>query len=377
MLRFVSGGVIQMISRRDFIKLSSLGLIGVGLPRCGGDDDDVGRAEFGFHLNPVLINGTNSQAFSGNPTKSLGSDPDTKYFSYQTPSGIRYLPLPLENGLAKAYPASEDYERIKRIGDFVSCNLWELYWNDPQDGPEMRNIIERCAGNALNLIIRLEDTTRIANHPNAGPTDEEWFVNTFEPYVRSVVRYARGKVFAYQVWNEPWESSAGHYMLGPTGELITNQEYIDFLARVRSVIKSEDPGVDVLNAGLCSIVESDFNSRVKDLLDRGIQDYTDIFNFHYYTDGHVSSEDELKLIELDLKIDKDVIITETNHINPYAGAAEKLATITDIRKVVSRWFTLRGMIAFAWNAGTADSELLPWAIKDTALEELLYEEFNQ
>ncbi|MBI4775416.1 MAG: twin-arginine translocation signal domain-containing protein [Deltaproteobacteria bacterium] len=192
-----------MLSRRDFIKLSGLGLVGAALPRCGGDDDDVGRAEFGFHLNPVLINGTGAQSFSGAQIKSLGSDPDTKYFSYETPAGIRYLPLPLENGLTKAYPTQEDYERIKRIGDFVTSNLWELYWNDPQDAQEMRNVIERCAGNALNLIIRLEDTTRIANHPNAGPSDEEWFVNTFEPYVRSVVLYAKGKVFAYQVWNEP------------------------------------------------------------------------------------------------------------------------------------------------------------------------------
>ena len=364
-----------MITRRDFIKLSSLGLIGASLPRCGSDDD-IGRTEFGFQLNPVLLNGTSSQTFGTDLSNGQGSDPDRKYFSYESPSGVRYVPLPLENGLFKAYPTSEDYQRMKRIGDFVTCNLWELYWNDSQDGPEMRNIIERCAGNALNLIIRLEDTTRIANHPNAGPTDEEWFVNTFEPYVRSVAQYARGKVFAYQVWNEPWETASGRYMLGPTGEMITNQEYIDFLARVRSILKAEEPGVDVLNAGLTSIVESGFNSRAKDLLDMGIEDFTDIFNFHYYTDGHVDTEEELKLIELDIKIDEDVIITECNHINPYASASEKLNTIKDIRKVVTRWYKLRGLFAFAWNAGTADTDLLPWAIKDTALEELLYEEFN-
>ncbi|MBI4775417.1 MAG: hypothetical protein HY788_14810 [Deltaproteobacteria bacterium] len=71
-----------------------------------------------------------------------------------------------------------------------------------------------------------------------------------------------------------------------------------------------------------------------------------------------------------------MIITEANHINPEATDAEKLEAIRDIRKVVSRWFNLRGLFAFAWNTGTADSHLVPWAIKDTALEELLYQEFN-
>lgn len=330
---------------------------------------------FGFHLNPVLLNGSNILGFEKSIHYLREPQPGDRYFPYTTHDGTRFVQLPLADGLVKSYPTLEDYQRLKRIGDFVVCNIWKSYWEDPEDGPEMRKVIDGCASNGLLLIIRIEDTSRISNHPNPGPTNEEWFTQSFEPYVRSLAQYGKGKVFAYQVWNEAWESS--RYMLGPTGQMISNREYIDHLARVGSVIRSEDPSVDIFNSALTSIVESQYNSRTKDLLNMDIEDHINIFNFHYFPHGEVSFSEQLKLFELGFRISKDVIITESNHIDPLASDIEKFNAIRDVEDEVSEVFELRGVMAFAWNAGTADVTLLHWAIKDTPLEDMLYNEYNK
>ncbi|MBI4773527.1 MAG: choice-of-anchor D domain-containing protein [Deltaproteobacteria bacterium] len=329
---------------------------------------------FGFHLNPVLLNGPGALRFEKNVHYLRKPQPDDRYFSYFSPDGTRFVQLPLADGLVKSYPTPEDYQRLKGIGDFVVCNIWKSYWDDPVDGPEMRKVIDGCASNGLLLIIRIEDTSRISNHPTPGPTDESWFVTSFEPYVRSLVQYGKGKVFAYQVWNEAWEPS--RYLLGPTGQMISNGEYIDHLARVGSVIRSEDPSVDIFNSAMTSIVESQYNSRTKDLLDMDIEDHINIFNFHYFPHGEVSFGEQLKLLELGFLISKDVIITECNHIDPLVTDSDKFNAIMDVRNEVSEVFELRGVMAFAWNAGTADPTLLIWAIKDTPLEDMLYNEYN-
>ena len=328
----------------------------------------------GFHLNPVLLNGPSVLGFDKNVHYLREPQSGDRYFPYSSPDGTRFVQLPLTDGLVKSYPTLDDYQRLKRIGDFVVCNIWKSYWEDPVDGPEMRKVIDGCASNGLLLIIRLEDTTRISNHPNLGPTDENWFVQSFEPYVRSLVQYGKGKVFAYQVWNEAWEPQ--RYMLGPTGQMISNREYIDFLARVGSVIRSLDSSVDIFNTALTSIVESQYNSRTKDLVDMDIEDHINIFNFHFYPHGEVDFGEQLKLLELGFLISKDVIVTETNHIDPFASDTEKINAIRDVVDEVSEVFELRGVMAFAWNAGTADVGLLLWAIKDTPLEDMLYNEYN-
>ncbi len=361
-------------SRREFLKLVSLALAGTMLPSCSSGGSDVGREAFGFHLNPVLLNSTGSSAL-GKSLKALApTDPDAPFFSYSTGLGVRHVQLPLADGLTKAYPTEDDYQRMKRIGDFVISNIWKGYWEDAQDAREMRNVIERCAGNGLYLTIRLEDQTRNSNYAYAAATDETWFVNEFEPYIRSVAQYAKGRAYAYQVWNEAWHPD--RYMLGPTGAKITADEYVTFLARVRSILKAEDPDALVLNSGMTSIVESYYNSITKDLLDAGLEDYTDQFNFHYYSDGGVDASTEAKLIEMDMLIDRDVILTECNHIDPTREAEGKLNAIRAIREAIARWFHMKGLFVFCWNAGTADEELLPWAVKGTELEELLYQEFN-
>ncbi len=330
--------------------------------------------EFGFHLNPVMLNGSFEGGAYREPSKSIGAASRARFFSYETPVGTRHVKLPLAASLSKAYPTDEDYKRMKAIGDIVVSNIWLSYWDDAGDRPEMEKIIDRCAGYGLLLIVRLEDQSRISNYPTPGPSDDTWFTEVWEPYVRSIVEYGKGKVFAYQVGNEVWEPS--RYMLGPTGEKISNGEYIDFLARTRELILSIDPGVDVYNSALTSIVESGYNPRVKDLLDMDIEDYTNIFNFHYFPHGEVDFDEFLKLLELSFYIDDDVIITECNHIDPEASDQDKYEAIMDVMDEVSGLFSLRGTLAFAWNAGTADQTLLPWVIKDTSLEQMLYDHFN-
>ncbi len=363
-----------MMHRRTFIKLTGAAFLAAALPGCGSSGEDVDRSGFGFHLNPVMINGPALQGFHKGVYYIHEPRDTDSYFSYETPLGVRHLQLPLLNGLAKSYPVDQDYHRMKEIGDFVVSNIWEHYWNSSEDAQEMRNVIERCAGNALKLIVRLEDVSRISNHPQAGPTDETWFTESFEPYVRSIVQYGIGKIWGYQVWNEAWEPN--RFLLGPTGSMITNEQYIQHLARVRAIIKEEDPGAVVTNSAMTSIVESQYNSRTKNLLKAGLESHTDFFNFHYFAHGSVSAEDELKLIELDTMLDKDVLVTEVNHIVPTSTDQSKFETIMKIRAAVARWFKMRGLMAFCWNAGTADTELVPWVIKDTPLEDLLRREFN-
>jgi Glycosyl hydrolases family 39 len=97
--------------------------------------------------------------------------------------------------------------------------------------------------------------------PRAG---EEW-----DRYVEAVTHHYRGKVGAWEVWNEPWSKNFW------TG---TPAEYAELVARTRRVIKAADPGALVIG-GCFSPAFPQFTQGV---LRAGGLEAMDVVSYHDY-----------------------------------------------------------------------------------------------
>lgn len=274
----------------------------------------------------------------------------------KTQFGVHLLPLAItEQGAL--FPTADDYQRISVVGEYVVSNFPVVWWHDFK--PQLKSLIDNCHVRNLKLIIRLEDWFVHTNVPGAHAADAEWFANTFAPYVRDVVQYGLGRVWAYQVGNEVWEQA--RFMLGPTGAEITAAEYVLWLKTTQEVIHEIDPFVHVLNAGVTTITEDRYFEKAKRLLAAGVEQYTDLFNVHLYLEE--IEQREINAVNALSKLSRlDWIVTEINHSNPFASNEQKLEAIQFMWDLL--WHHGKGTVAILGFCWQYDANLAGWAIKD-------------
>jgi len=339
------------------------------LPSCGGGAPDattpeapLTRERFGAHVLPVELYRVDAAAM-----KSINPH---RWFPLANAYGISLDPA-LE--IEFRYPTSTDIERISTIGGFAATNFFK-WWVDRDDTrPHVFDLIDYCDAVGIKLIGRLEDTTRYSNYADPQPTDERWFREDWTPYVETMAARGKGKVYAWQVWNEAWEPS--RFMLGPEGQEITEVEYVAFLRDTRALIKSIDPDALVLNSGITSITESYYNALTKRLIDAGMLQYTDLFNFHYYTDS-IDNEDKRRIRGIaDRTGSMPWIIAEANHINPNASDTAKWNMIQRIWNACGSYGkTPTALLGFVWRS----DDFLPagWTMEER-LEKVILEEWRR
>ena len=328
------------------------------LPACGGGidggtpDAPLTKDRFGAHVLPAEM-----VPDAGSALKQI--DPH-QWFPLARGYGISLdpaSPLDWTRGYAGAspstfvfrYPGQSDFERMGRLGAWAVTNFFK-WWVDRDDTrPRVFDLMDYCNAFDIKLIGRLEDTTRYSNYAEPGPTDSRWFREDWTPYVERMAARGKGKMHAWQIWNEAWEPS--RFMLGPTGEQITEAEYTALLRDTREIIKAIDPDVLVLNSGITSITESYYNGVTKRLIDAGMLEYTDLFNFHYYTDG-IDDSDKRRIRGIaDRTGDMPWVITEANHINPNASDAAKWNMIKKIWDACGSYGrTPVALLGFVWRS---------------------------
>lgn len=262
----------------------------------------------------------------------------------------------------------QDFQGAARIGQWAVLNVPRQFWQGPE-ASKVRAAMAACKRYQLRCIVRLEDQDIVATAPQARrkATSEAWFQNTFAPYVRQVVRFGRGKVWGYQVLNEPWYPQ--WQVLGPAGSAITPTEYIDLLRRTRQAVRAEDPAARVLMAGLVSITGSDTAARARSLVQLGILQHSDLFNFHMYSEGKPSSQilDRIDGVA-QLVGPHPTIITECNHLREHYDDYAKFTTLAAIwRANRTRFSNLVAQVAYVWRAPGGQG----WQIQGTQLEQLL------
>ncbi|MBF0495193.1 MAG: hypothetical protein HQK58_01245 [Deltaproteobacteria bacterium] len=334
------------------------------------------KKRFGFHMVPVEIHLTagNASTPSDRPTQP------TILWPVRQPGGsLTWLNLARHESSGQlmevtagsrvasiTYPDTADFIRCAQLGSWLVANIYTDWWVDDSLRPHLKAFIDQAAAAGLKLIVRTEDTTRYSSSPQAQPTDETWFQNRWTPYVTQMVQYGAGKVWGYQIWNEAWNPS--DYVLGPTGAMITTDEYVRNLSRTRDLIKNIDPNAAVVMVGLTSIIESEHFAIAVDLLGKGVEQVSDYFNFHYYP-KEIDVGDFLRIYPISTLSTNPWIITECNNFFVSADSATKWKSISDIWTAVDGWGkTPQALMAFLWNSSDG---LEGWAIKGTPLEKII------
>jgi len=269
------------------------------------------------------------------------------------------------------YPTEADFDRIAALGKYVVINPNTAFLKSVEIGDAALEAIDLAYSRNLFSIVRLDynRSVRDGTNPNPTPTNQYWFEHEWAPYVNRVVNYGlTRRVWAYQICNEVFEES--HPMVGPTGADITPEEYVDLLGNTAELIKSIDPNVYILNAGITSPVEDRYYPIAVRLLNAGMERWIDYTNWHYYTRG-IDDDERSRIMHLRALSELPWVITEANHIDPGVPPERKW----NIIKSIYREMAPELICSFIWQGDDANSP--KWTIKDTGLEELILEEWNR
>lgn len=153
------------------------------------------------------------------------------------------------------------------------------YWVDEAEKAGVKSLVILGFGN-----------TAFAESDVKVPTiDDEEYFNKFLEYVRYVVKNCKGKVEAYEIWNEP-----NH---GPFNYQIANKldyepaDYAELVKAVSAIIREEDENAKIV-AGAHLLGGTKDSGWMEGLFSAGIGNYIDAFSIHVYTHGK-APEDEM------------------------------------------------------------------------------------
>jgi len=137
--------------------------------------------------------------------------------------------------------------------------------------PRWDDIVEDAYRNHLKVLLILDYGNRWYER-GAKPTTAT-AIAAFARYADFVARHFKGKVYAYEIWNE-WDNKIGYTMPGsPVG-------YVDLLKAVYPALKSTDPNALVLGGSMTS--RSIRNGRLAQLVRMGALHYVDGLSLHPY-----------------------------------------------------------------------------------------------
>jgi hypothetical protein len=148
------------------------------------------------------------------------------------------------------------------------------HWETPD------RIIEQIEAHNLKVIVRLGSQPAWASEkvdlPEIGPPDN---LQDFYDYVHAVASRYRGRIEAYQIWNEP--NLAREW----GGRPPSPEEYTELLRVGYRAVKDADPGAIVISAGMAPTTRHD-EAAVPDtyflqgMYDAGAQPYFDVLGVH-------------------------------------------------------------------------------------------------
>lgn len=178
-------------------------------------------------------------------------------------------------------------------------------------------------------------------HPNPGPPAniEDWRV-----FVRTVVTRYKGRIPAYEIWNEPnWKD----FWSGSTDQMLA------LTKEAFQVIHSVDPQAIVVSPSAAAVQGIPW---LAEFLKKGGGQYVDVIGFHFYVDPHtLAPEDMLPVIQRVRKVledngldNKPLWNTETGWLPPAKFDSDELAAAFLARAYVLAWAA--GVQRFYWYA---------------------------
>lgn len=283
------------------------------------------------------------------------------------------LPKSVMNPPARIVPASlfgmHIHHALKTWPNvpFAEWRLWDAYvtWGDlePQSGVWKFDMLDRyvdlAAKKKVGILLTLGQTPRWAS---ARPNDESPYGNPGWPaepanlqdwrnYVRTVATRYKGKIRAYEIWNEP--DLKGFY----SGSV---EKMVELAKEAYTIIKQVDPTISVLSPAATNATP-DLRWQ-QDFFRLGGGKYADAIAQHFYPESPIP-EDLGKFIAQMKGImaasglaDKPLWNTECGWLKPAVIASDRLAMAYVARAYLINWANgVRRFYWYAWDNQTAVS----------------------
>lgn len=195
---------------------------------------------------------------------------------------------------------------------------------DEYDWTDLSKAVASARENRLGLLLRIDRAPEWARPDNLDPSAPPAlaYLDEWGEMLENLARRGRGRVAAYEIWNEPNLASEWG------GRAPEPAYYVRMLAIAYQRIKSGDPGARVISAGLAPTqgdggAAADNLTYLRRMYELGAGGYFDILGSHSYGFGNVPQADPLteasfRSVELERKLMlefgdglKPVWITET------------------------------------------------------------------
>jgi GH35 family endo-1,4-beta-xylanase len=202
------------------------------------------------------------------------------------------------------------------------------------------------------ILLPLATTPQWASaHPDAksgwqkpGFTSEPSDMNDWRDYVRQVVTRYKGRIFAYEIWNEP---NLKQYWIGSTDQLVAMTK------DAHDIIKSIDPSAILVSP---SATTGRGLPWLADFLSKGGGRYVDVIGYHFYVFPH-PPEAMLPLIEKVRQTmkdngveDKPIWDTELGWAEPKPFPSDEMAAAYVARSFILSWAAgIQRVYWYAWD----------------------------
>jgi GH35 family endo-1,4-beta-xylanase len=188
-------------------------------------------------------------------------------------------------------------------------------------------------------------------HPNVksgslpqGFTAEPKDVNDWRTYVRQVASRYKGRISAYEIWNEP---NTKQYWTGDTNQLV------GLTKDAHDIIKSIDPAAIIVSPSSSS---SEGVPWLAEFLRKGGGQYVDVIGYHFYVypqppEAMLPLIDRVKQTMKDNGVtDKPIWDTELGWAKPKPFPSDELAASYLSRSYILSWISgIRRVYWYAWD----------------------------
>ncbi len=220
-----------------------------------------------------------------------------------SPTGGDFQPhaaLPLASGPLESKPPSTALKYGMNLADLGKAYLlrdlgfsWSksfINWEgiEPERGKfdwvDPDNIVKACAGQGLNIVMRVQWTPEWARPPDTMPSHPPTDPQDFAEFMRTVATRYKGQVRAYEIWNE----QNINYEWGMREP--SPAEYVALLKAAYAAIKEADPDALVLTGGLSTTGGGGEGAMgdvlyIEGMYAAGVQGYCDAISTHPYGFG--------------------------------------------------------------------------------------------
>jgi len=163
---------------------------------------------------------------------------------------------------------------LSNVRGIPGGEFWEVDWHEEPYSldPAYDAAISELADSGVKLIACLGCLLDQFETAECGRFRLESEVQLYLSYVRSVVRYFRGRVLYYDVWNEPNNKVPNWYVEVP--------EYIELARRAIAVIREEDPTAKIVVGSVAGADSPEGRAYMTDLLGSELMPLADIVAWH-------------------------------------------------------------------------------------------------